>query len=197
MCEADSKPPYRLRCPPATFRVWCQTAEGESGEEMRQIFCYVLAASILGGCSQTAASTVEAETPATEVATYDLKTSFSGDCSTYGNQKFAEVIAFQIEDLRALNFEKAYLWAAPEFRNSNSLEVFTTVIELNYSILLVARSAYFSDCITSEDLWGEALVTVQSSEGQLRTYNYRMLNSQEEGWRVFGVYEEPETRSLS
>ena len=164
---------------------------------MKHIFCYVLAATILGGCSQPMASMAEAKTPATEVATYDLETSFSGDCSSYGNQKFAEVIASQIEDLRALNFEKAYLWAAPEFRNSNSLEAFTTVVVSNYSILLGARSAYFSNCTTYQDLWGEALVTVQSSEGQLRTYNYRMLNSQEEGWRVFGVYEEPEIRSLS
>lgn len=164
---------------------------------MKQIFQCVISVSLLLGCSLSLAPEEITGSEESEKKSANLETTFSGECNDAMNQRFIAVISSQIEDLRELNFETAYRWAAPEFRDSNSLEVFTTVIKSNYSSLLNSRSAFFANCIVYEDLWGSTRVTVQTYDGELKTYTYRMILATEEGWRVFGVSREPELRSLS
>ena len=148
-----------------------------------------LSALVLSGCAPAdpypappPETSIEAETtePAPQRA--------PGPCDVVNEREMGESIGAQITALRTGDYAAAYEWAAPAFQMNVPLEVFEIVIQDGYSSLLESRSHTLSDCVLFPRDLGNTVVTVRTVSGEVFTYYYEMINT-DEGWRILGAAE--------
>lgn len=149
----------------------------------------VLSTLVVSGCAPTESS--PAPPPETSIETDTTEPaprSTPGPCDVVNEREMGETIGAQITALRAGDYATAYEWAAPAFQMNVPLEVFEIVIQDGYSSLLESRSHTLSDCVLFPQDLGNTVVTVRTVSGEVFTYYYEMINT-EEGWRILGAAE--------
>ena len=149
----------------------------------------LLSALVLGGCASEDSSNPPPAEPQGEQETSETAPlSAPAPCDVANERDMGESIGAQIDALRAGDFAAAYAWAAPSFQMNVSLEVFEIVIQDGYSSLLESRSHTLSDCVLFPRDLGNTVVTVRTVSGEVFTYYYEMINT-DEGWRILGAAE--------
>ncbi|MEY2815102.1 MAG: hypothetical protein RIS05_850 [Actinomycetota bacterium] len=76
----------------------------------------------------------------------ELEAFSDGRCTATDSQLIEDHITGQINAMSSDDWEKAYSFAAPGFRESVSLEEFTAVIILQYQMLINNQKVSFGDC---------------------------------------------------
>jgi hypothetical protein len=90
--------------------------------------------------------------------------------------------AFALED-----FELAYSFASPNFRQNVNLQSFVAVISSSYGPLLSSSELQFSECLNNEQET-IGVIDVRFVEGDAELYGLRYLMvATDEGWRVEGA----------
>jgi len=148
-----------------------------------------LSALVMSGCAP--AETNPAPPPETSIETDTTEPaprSAPGPCDVANEREMGESIGAQIAALRAGDYAAAYEWAAPAFQMNVPLEVFEIVIQDGYSSLVESRSHTLSDCVLFPQDLGNTVVTLRTVSGEVFTYYYEMINT-EEGWRILGAAE--------
>jgi len=148
-----------------------------------------LSALVLSGCAP--AEPNPAPPPETSIETETTEPaprSAPGPCDVVNEREMGETIGAQITALRTGDYAAAYEWAAPAFQMNVPLEVFEIVIQDGYSSLLESRSHTVSDCVLFPSDLGNTVVTVRTVSGEVFTYYYEMINT-DEGWRILGAAE--------
>jgi hypothetical protein len=148
-----------------------------------------LSALVLSGCAP--ADPNPAPPPETSMETETTEPSprsAPGPCDVVNERAMGETIGAQITALRAGDYAAAYEWAAPAFQMNVPLEVFEIVIQDGYSSLLESRSHTLSDCVLFPQDLGNTVVTVRTVSGEVFTYYYEMINT-DQGWRILGAAE--------
>jgi len=148
-----------------------------------------LSALVLSGCAPAAPN--PAPPPETSIETETTEPaprSAPGPCDVVNEREMGETIGAQITALRVGDYVAAYEWAAPAFQMNVPLEVFEIVIQDGYSSLLESRSHTLSDCVLFPSDLGNTVVTVRTVSGEVFTYYYEMINT-DEGWRILGAAE--------
>lgn len=149
----------------------------------------LLSTLVVSGCAPTESSPEPtAETSIESETTEPAPRSTPGPCDVANEREMGESIGAQIDALRAGDYAAAYQWAAPAFQMNVPLEVFEIVIQDGYSSLLESRSHTLSDCVLFPRDLGNTVVTVRTAAGEVFTYYYEMINT-EEGWRILGAAE--------
>lgn len=148
-----------------------------------------LSALVMSGCAPEEPN--PAPPPETSIETETTEPaprSSPGPCDVVNEREMGESIGAQITALRVGDYAAAYEWAAPAFQMNVPLEVFEMVIQDGYSSLLESRSHTLSDCVLFPQDLGNTVVTVRTVSGEVFTYYYEMINT-EQGWRILGAAE--------
>ena len=149
---------------------------------------WALSLVLLGGCASAESTSPPREVPGDQKASEPAPRSTPGPCDVVNEREMGNSIGAQIDALRAGDYAAAYEWAAPAFQVNVPLEVFEAVIQDGYSSLLESRSHTLSDCVLFPQDLGNTVVTVSTVSGEVFTYYYEMINT-EEGWRILGAAE--------
>lgn len=148
-----------------------------------------LSALVLSGCAPTEPNPATPQETSIETETTEpAPQSAPGPCDVVNEREMGDTIGAQITALRAGDYAAAYEWAAPAFQMNVPLEVFEIVIQDGYSSLLESRSHTLSDCVLFPRDLGNTVVTVRTVSGEVFTYYYEMINT-DEGWRILGAAE--------
>lgn len=157
----------------------------------------VSVAVFLAGCSPAAdfteqgqpESSIPAEPEGSEQPTPDTPEPVNVlvECSAAERVAAENVVTGQTDALREGDFERAYGFASPGFRDSVPLDDFTGLILVSYQPLLVDATLEFGDCVIDSDKTGLALdVIVRLDNADSVGLRYVLVDS-DEGWRVDGA----------
>jgi len=108
-------------------------------------------------------------------------------CSSEALTGIQESISSQTEAFALEDFELAYSFASPNFRQNVNLQSFVGVISSSYGPLLSSSELQFSECLSNEQE-SVGLIDVRFVEGGAELYGLRYLMvATDEGWRVEGA----------
>ena len=108
-------------------------------------------------------------------------------CSSEALTGIQESISSQTRAFALEDFELAYSFASPNFRQNVNLQAFVNVISSSYGPLLSSSELQFSECLSNEK-GSIGLIDVRFVEDGAELYGLRYLMVvTDEGWRVEGA----------
>jgi hypothetical protein len=150
----------------------------------------MITALVLVGCVAPAMNPPElnpAELNAPEEQPDDSASAPVGPCSVEVERALGETIGAQIGALGSGDFEGAYAFAAPEFQESITVELFEIIIRDGFDSLLSADSHTLSTCVYNPKLGrASTVVTVRTTSQEIFTLAYS-LRETDQGWRIVGA----------
>lgn len=111
-------------------------------------------------------------------------------CSEGTREAIEATVVGQVDAFSVGDFEQAYQFASPGFQNGMPLDVFGTLIRLNYPQLLEATNARSGDCDADEDNGVSTIVMrfdTPSDPGYTLRYILEYVGDQ---WRISGASEQ-------